>query len=211
MSRRTIAILLIAFGLISIIGIGLWLWWPYRKTTVVKTPAPIAQQPPGYSNDQGAATTPIVNAPIAVPSYDRGQEALDERRIEDLLRRQAIDFTARAGTYANADEFAGLKQVYVDATPELQAYLEAQRLQLVKDHPVRGVAAWGQTARALSSKITSALPVRGASSVDVVVQLQVIAGPDGQTQKSYKQATLSYKLVNGIWVANRIVWADLKI
>lgn len=210
MSRRTIAITLIVFGLFSIIGIGLWLWWPYRKTTTPVVTTPIAIQPPGYSNDQGTSTKPLVNTPVPVPSYNGAQVNLDERRLEEFLRHQAVDFTARAGTYANADEFAGIKQVYVDATPALQAYLETQRLTLVKEHPLRGVA-WGQTVRSLSSRFLSPLPIRGSTSVDILVQVQVTAGADGQTQKSYKQATINYTLVDKTWVASRISWSDIQI
>jgi hypothetical protein len=211
MSRRTIAILLIAFGICSIVGIGLWLWWPYRKAAQ-PTPAqaPVATQPPAYSNDQGIAAEPLVNIPVPVPAYDQGQINLSERQLQEQLRHQAFAFTARAGTYANSDEFAGMKQVYVDASPELQAYLETQRQQLIKDHPVRG-AVWGQTVTPLSARFITPLPIRGKSSVDLLVQAQVLAGPDDNIQKGYKQVTLTYTLVNTTWVASRIVWADLAL
>jgi hypothetical protein len=145
-----------------------------------------------------------------VPAYDQGQINLSERQLQEQLRHQAFAFTARAGTYANSDEFAGMKQVYVDASPELQAYLETQRQQLIKDHPVRG-AVWGQTVTPLSARFITPLPIRGKSSVDLLVQAQVLAGPDDNIQKGYKQVTLTYTLVNTTWVASRIVWADLAL
>lgn len=209
MSRRTIAISLIIFGLVSIIAIAIWLWWPYRNAAKPVTPTPVAQ-PPGYSTDQAPAPQPLVNVPVPVPTYNKEQINLTEARLQELLRHKALDFTARAGTYANADEFAGIKQVYVDATPALQTFLETQRLQLVKDHPMRS-SAWGQTVRALSSRFASPLPIGGGTSVTIVVQAQAITGADGETQKSYKQATIDFTLVNGAWVANRIVWGDIQI
>ncbi len=209
MSRRTIAILLIAFGLISIIGIGLWLWWPYRKTAAPVQVPPVVQ-PPGYSDDIGTATSSLINTPVLVPAYDRDQINLSERTLQDLLRRQAVDFAARVGTYSNSDEFAGMKQVYVDASLELRTYLETQRGELVKAHPLRGEL-WGQTARALSSRLLTPPPLAARTSVDVLVQLQIISGPDGQTNKSYREATITYTRINTTWTASRIVWKDIQL
>lgn len=209
MSRRTIAFLLIAFGLLAIVGIGLWLWWPYRKKAVTPVPLPTVQ-PPAYADDMASTTSPLVNTPIPVPAYDRTEIALNERNLQDLLRRKALDFTARVGTYSNADEFGGIKQVYVDATPELRTYLETQRTQLAKDHPLRGPM-WGQTARALSVRFLTLPPLAGKTSVDLVVQVQLVAGPDEQTAKTYREAKISYTLTNNAWMASRIVWSDLQI
>lgn len=210
MSRRTIAILLIAFGVLSILGIGLWLWWPYRKGPAPKPAAPIAQQPPGYTTNEPTTTSPLVNTPIPAPRYNPDKTNIDEKRLQEQLRHQATEFVARAGTYASSDEFAGIKQVYVSATPELRTYLETQRQQLLKDHPLRAKA-WGQTVYALSSRFLTSLPLGKAQTVEILVQAQVQAGADGEMEKSYKQATVTYSLVNGTWMASRIVWSDLQI
>jgi hypothetical protein len=135
---------------------------------------------------------------------------MSERALQDFLRRQAVDFAARVGTYSNSDEFAGIKQVYVDASPELRTYLETQRLELVKAHPLRGEL-WGQTARSLSSRILTSAPLVGKTSADVLVQLQILSGPDGQTSKSYREAKITYTRANATWTASRIVWTDIQI
>ena len=208
MSRRTIAIILIVLGVLSGIAIIVWLWWPYRKATN-PTPAPVpAAQPPAYPSDTSVASSTPIDRPVQVPPSSRTQITLDERRLQETLRHRAVDIASRAGTYANSDEFAGIKQVYVDATPSLQAFLETQRLELVKQHPMRA-AIWSQTTRVLSSKIISAVPIQNNTTVDIQVQAQVVSGPDGETVKTYKQAVVTFALSEGTWSVNRIVWSDL--
>ena len=204
MSRRTTAILLISAGVAAIVGILIWLWWPYHQAS--KPVAPVAQ-PPAYPTT--STTAPVaVNVPVAIPAASQAQVSANERVAQEKLRREAVDFAARLATYSSADEFAGMKQVYLQSSPSVQTYLEAERQKLIGEHAMRGPS-WGQTARALSSRIVSTLPLSGQKDAEVIVQVQLVNGTEGETLKtSYKEVVLHFTKITTGWQVDRITWQE---
>lgn len=204
MSRRSIATALITFGVLLIIGILVWLWWPYHQAAKPVNPV---VQPPAYPAET-ASVPANVNVPIVIPPANQIQVSADERTAQENLRRQSVDFAARLGTYASADEFAGMKQVYVEVTPEVQAFLELQRLELVKSHASRGPS-WGQTARSVSSRIVSALPLSTHSDAEVIVQMQLSSGAEtAKPTITYKELAIHYVKSGGLWRVDRVNWQE---
>ncbi len=210
-SRRVFAYVLIAFGLVAVIGLCIWLWLTFRGIRTIVTQQ-AAQQPPAYTNDVGALAPKDtgINVPVPVPSYNAAKLSMDEEETQAYLRRRSIDVASRAGTYANGDSFAGIDQVYTDVTPEVKAFLVSQKEVLLKAHPLRG-ASWGQTTRALAAKIISPLPVSTQTVAEVQVQAQVSSGDQsGAPVITYKQITLSYTKTNGTWLVSSIIVNDFQ-
>lgn len=208
MSKRALAISLLIFTALAIIGLLIWLFLTYRAAQ------PPAQQPAPLPSGQTPSTTSVPTSTLTNPPPAPvviGSPAENERQAEDALQRLAMDFTARMATYSSVDEFVAMKVVYTEASAEVQAYLEAQRKQLIADHPAIGPS-WGQTTRSLSSKITSRLPIIGKDTAEVTVQVQQIIESPTQPQANktvYQEAVLSFKRQGTGWLVTHIAWQPI--
>ncbi len=197
MSKRTIAILLIVFGLIAIIAALYWTFSPAIKTRSIlpsmpKPSAPIPQP------------TPSVIIPPAPPKPTAPRTSVNEEQAELVLRQQAMAFVARQGTYTNADGFVALRDVYLDVTPTVRAFYESEQQRLSKEHPLMGDA-WLQTTRALSAKITSDLPLIGKTQAVVTVQAQQsIETGQKPVGISYREILVTFTYTQGRWVVSRV-------
>lgn len=200
MQRRTKAILLIVFGLLVVIGVIVWLIWPWKQQLISQP------QPPGYG-DQPASTQPLQTEPAPVP-VTTDPALLESRRLEDKLRRFAQDFVSRAGSYSNADEFTALRDAGLEATPEVRAFFTSERTRLLSAYALRS-GAWGQTTRGLASKITSPTPIRDQRLVTVEVDAQVITeSGDSSPVITYRKAIVNLQRTGDTWLVSKIEWRD---
>lgn len=203
MSRRTVAILLIVVGILAVAAVLYWTFSPF-----IRRP-PAGQQPPPLPA-AGSIPASGSNQPNALPSKlvepPANTAAFDERQTQELVKREASRFAELQGTYSNADGFASITNAYGQATVELQAILQTKMADLQKAHPISG-ASWGQTTRALSSKISSPLPVKAKNTATVTVQAQQLVDTsikaDGQTV-SYQEYTIELTFKNGNWLVSKI-------
>ena len=199
MQRRTTAILLIGFGLIVIIAVLAWLFWPS-----INTPKAPVEQPPAYPT--GQATDPVIDqtAPIVrVPTTPAGQASL---RIEERLRRTAQDFVSRAGSYSNTDGFNAVRQAGLGTAPAVQAYLNSEQVRLANLYPITG-GSWGQTALGLASRVTTPTPIGTQTSVVVQVDAQIITEVGLQPSvKDYRQANVTFQKAGEDWAISRLEW-----
>lgn len=202
MQRRTTAFLLIGFGIIVIVGVLLWLFWPTLNAP--KTPV---QQPPAYPNGQ-PGTNPVIDqsAPaVRVPTTPAGQASL---RIEERLRRTAQDFVSRTGSYSNADGFAAIRQAGLGASVGVRSYLDAEQTRLAKLYPISN-GSWGQTALGLASRVTSPTPILNQTNVVVQVDAQVITQVGMlPSTTDYKQANVTFQKAGDDWVISRLEWTS---
>lgn len=198
MSKRTIAILLIVFGLIAIIAALYWTFSPVIKTGSIlpgrTQPTPTPQPVP----------TPSVITPQTSPKPASPRVSINEEQAELVLRQQALAFAARQGTYTSADGFIALRDVYLDVNPTIRAFYEAEQQRLSKEHPLMGDA-WLQTTRALSARITSDLPLIGKSQATVTVQAQqIIEAGQKPASISYREIVVTFTYMQGRWVVSRV-------
>ncbi len=201
MQRRTQAFLLIAFGVLVIVGVILWLLQSWRAAN------PSVTQPPAYPDGQvQTEPLPVEPAPVAPAPVDPG--VVESRRLEDKLRRMAQDFASRAGTYSNSDDFAALRDAGLEATPSVRAFFANEQKRLRETYALRS-GIWGQTAYGLASKITSPTPIGNQIEVIVQVQTQIIT-ESGSTApaKSYRQANITLQKSGTNWLVSRIDWAE---
>ncbi len=195
MNKRTTLLLLLAVAVLLIAGV---LYWMFGGKT-----GPV-QQPPAPQPTGG------VPAETSVPfttSTNRGMtDAEKERQAQEAIKRQAMILGSRLGTYGNADAFVAIKTVYVDATSDVQAYLESIRVRLDREHPIKS-GAWGQTTKALSARIDSGFPVLTSRAVDVIVQTQKVVESAGVADVvTYEEAKLSFVKQGSLWVLSRVSW-----
>ena len=208
MSKRAIAIFLLVLAAITLIGLLIWFYLSFRAST------PLAQQPPQPQSTQQPATGTSPVIPVVVPPtvpVDVNSPAEKERQAQEALKRQAMDFTARVASYSSVDSFVGMKVVYTEVTPEVQAFLETTRKQLVTDHPIFG-ASWGQTTKSLNAKITSALPIIGKETAEVTLQVQQTIESPTQPKANrtfYQEAVLGLKRQGAGWIVTRVAWRSM--
>lgn len=197
MQKRVIALLLVVFGLLAIAGVLYWTFAPSFKKpapTAPAAPAPV-QEPTPLPSLPPPASPSNTPAPRAPTSED--QEQL-------LLRQRALQFAARQGSYTNADGFASIQDVYLDVTPTVRSFYQAERDRWIKEHPA-AVGPWTQTLRALSSRITSELPLGGKTQATVSVQAQQTIEANAQPAVvSYQEIIITFTRDQGRWLVSRV-------
>lgn len=200
MSKRVLAILLIILGILAIAGV---LYWTFRPTIQerARNTSPVASEPE-------APVVPASPTPVIVPTPTAPQSATPTNSIEEqeqqLIRHRASAFAARQGSYTNADGFVALRDVYLDVSPTVRAFYQAEQQRLTQEHSLaKGL--WTQTTRSLSSKITSDMPVIGKSQVVVSVQAQQsIESGTASAALSYREFMVTLSREQGRWVVSRI-------
>lgn len=114
-----------------------------------------------------------------------------------------MDFAARAYSYSNADGFAGIANVFTASTDDLKTFLLNEQKRLVALHPI--TSAWRQTARTVSARIVSPLPLLGKTTAQVSVQAQILVDENSSKPAvSYLEITISYVKQGNVWIASRI-------
>lgn len=196
MSKRFIAVALSLLAIVALILVGVWLFGGKKKV--------VQPLPPGRTQYPGVVPGQTGKAPTPTPSPTDPAER--ERQAQDALNRQASTFAASVGSYSNADGFASIKNLYTQVTSDVKTFLETQRAQLLKNHPTFS-SSWGQTTRALSSKITSPLPILSKNSVDVRVQSQQTIESIGASPiVSYMEADITFQKSGDAWIVSQIAW-----
>lgn len=198
--RRTIAISLIVLGALGLIAALWWFVIPlFRKNQPTQQPPPIVVNTP----TNGAPSTITPTTPPLKP-VDPNSPAEKERQAQERLKQQASEFVVLAETYANTDEFDSLREAGLRATKDLQDFLLKQRAALIAAHPRFGPS-WGQTTRAIATRIISGIPILSSEKAEVVVQVQHETGSvDGERKTSYEEVTVSFQKSNSAWIAARI-------
>jgi hypothetical protein len=208
MDKRILAALLLFGGLVAI---GAVIWWvvaqggsgrPTTEPTQLPTQQPLLDPSTGRQINPDQVTQPT--------KIDPQSPEERERQAQEALKRHALSFAARYGSYSNTDEFGSWRSLGVDITAGVQPYLVAEQKKLLQAHPQKD-GYWGQTTKALSSRITSALPVLGKTTAEVTVQTQQTITADAQPNPSvsYQEMILSYSNVNGTWLVSRITLKPL--
>lgn len=206
--KKIVAALLILF-VIAAIAFLIWFLRTGQVPGLPKQqppslPSAVQSQPEQPSPSAGTPTTPAVNVPAtpASPTMSRSEQ---ERQAEDALKRDALMFASRVGSYSNADGFSTMKEVYASATDQVKTYLDGERQKLVQAHPQTGTS-YGQTMRSLSAQITDGLPLLSSSAATVLVQTYHTIDDNNVQVSDYQQATLSYVKKGDAWLVDKIVW-----
>lgn len=203
MSKRVLAIILVIGGLISLAAIIWWAFFPRTEDAdPLVTPRPVI-------DNAGRAIKPTEPAAPPISATDPAEI---ERQLQERLKRQGMSFAARYGTASNADGFDA-RSFGVDITAGLQPFLESERKKLLKAHPPAD-GPWGMTTRALSSRISSVLPIGSGKEAEVTVQTQQttassIAGFVVET--TYSEIILNYTKVGDVWLVSRITSKPLAL
>ncbi len=200
MSKRTLAILLIVFGLLAIIGALYWTFLP-----VVKTGALLPQKRIQPVNPlQPVPLPPVVLPSTPIQGNAKPSISASEEQMQLVLRQQALAFTARQGTYTNTDAFAALRDIVPDVTGPVRAFYEGEALRLRTEHPLVA-GPWVQTMRALSARITSETPLAQKTKATVTVQAQVLVETDQKSAViSYREMIVTFTLTQGRWIVSRV-------
>ena len=205
MQRRTQAIILIVGGFLILLGILLWLFWPLlNKPAAVQPPAlptnvqPSTGKPTNQGSPQTQRTPSTAPAPILAPN---------EQQAEDGAKQFASDFTSRMATYSSTDGFSAITQVYTQVTPDVKTYLESERTKLIAAHPAYGTS-WGQTTRAIATRLITATPILQKTQIEIVVQAQQFTTVGGiqSGSASYQEADLVLNRQGSTWIVSHITW-----
>lgn len=205
-SRRPLAIALIVFGL-AVIAVVIW----FLILPIFRKPSQVTVQPP-VENTPVQSVQDVTPPPVTVPSISVNLLNQQERQAQDALRRLAQDYASRAGTYSNFDDFASIRQVYLQSTPEVQTYLDGVRQELMRTHPALQ-SSWGQTTRGLASRIVSQTPILNRTDVQVMVEAQVSTETNGAADpREYKEIVLSFSrpTITEPWKVSRMEIKDLQ-
>lgn len=176
-------ILFIVLVVAAAIGLGLVFWYVLRPV-LPGTPATKTEQPPALPPSvpfDPSKTAPQPPQPTGEP-VDTTSPEERERQAQEALKRQAMDYASRQGTYSNADDYRALVDAQANVTVELATKLEDQRTLLRRSHPAFGPS-YSQTIRSLSASIdATSVPLLNRSSATVRVQAQQITEEQGKAR-----------------------------
>lgn len=202
-NRRGIFIILIV---LAVLALGAIVWWLVAPLFQPPASNP-AEQPPELPVAIQPTTPVAPTATQAFPPPPRPTDAEQrESYAQDVVMQRAKTLATALGTYSSAEGFASLRDLKVQSTAEMQAFLDSEQQRLVALHPSYGPA-WSQSIRALSARIQSPLPVLGKTEVDVQVQAQQTVESDQQSPEiSYQVASIKMVKVGEVWFARFIRW-----
>jgi hypothetical protein len=202
MQKRSLFLLLL---LVAILGIGAVVWFVLRPV-LPSIPGLTTQQPPAlptevpFNPQNSTPSLPTSTGQAADPNSPQEKE----RQAQEALKRQALDFTARQGTYSSADNFEGLRAITVAVTPELATKLNARLAQLRKDHPNYGPS-WSQSMRPLSAAIDPAsVPVLNGASAKLTIQAQQVTDSQGSQQTAQVTINVSFVKQGDNWIPSDV-------
>jgi len=208
MNRRAILLILLVVGAIAgILAVIFFIIRPFEGSGPAQpSPLPEPSRPtfdpsqPPVTPSAPTGTTPSTSDPVE-----------RERQAQEALKRQALDYAGRQGSYSSVDGFIAIRQVYTLSTPTLQQFLESKRQELVRQYPGFGPS-WSKGTRPLSAKITSGTPVLSSPQVVVEVQAQTTTNEtDGTETVAYERIIITYTSINGSWIAERVDIAPLEL
>lgn len=201
MNRRAILLILLVVGAIAgILAVIFLIIRPFEGVTPEQPPPLPGQTRPEFNPEQAVPTVP---SPTGTPPSTT-DPAEQERQAQEALKRQAMDYAGRQGSYSSVDGFASIRQVYTLSTTSLQQYLESQRQALAVQYPAFGPS-WSKVTRPLSARIISGVPVLASAEVVVEVQAQTIVhDTNGAETVAYERITITYTGSAGARVADRI-------
>lgn len=203
MNKRILAIILVVVGILAVIG-TLW-FFVFKKPS-----APVVPQQPGQNTVtpsvpfDPSTSVPTFQPPTGTPP-DANSAEEKERQAQEKLRRIAMNYAARLGTYSADDRFEAIRDAQAIATADFQPRLAALRAQLQNDHAVG--SNWSQMARPATSAIEPAsLPVFGKTSATINVQAQRTVG----STQDYLNIAITLTEQNGNWLVSNAVFTTLE-
>jgi len=199
--KRIYLIVLIISAAAAVAAVVFYFLWPG-----ISGPTP-SKQPPAQTSTPPAPFDPSRPPTLQPPTGsapDINDPAEQERQAEEALKRQALDFAGRQGSYSNANDFVAIRQAYPQSTTQLATFLESQRQELINTYPSYG-APYGRTMRSLSANITAGQPILNGTAATVEVQTQVVTNnTNGSSATSYVKVTIEYIKSGDVWMADHI-------
>lgn len=200
MSPTAKRILFIVIAILGAAGIGFAIWFMLRSPKAEPTPTPVVEPEP--VTPVSVPRLPVLaTSTRTAPSPDSAEE--QERKAREALFRRAKDVVARGSTYSSVDQFAAIQQVYIDVTPEVKTFLEAEREALLRDRAGSGYA---QTTRPLAARLEEEVMVRTATDVVVEVDAQRLIEQNGGQTVSLVRAMAAFTRRGEAWVMTRLTW-----
>lgn len=159
------------------------------STMAVVAPAPESEQAPAPAASTADATEPTIAAPEQQPPEDSK---------DAQLKRFALDFAARFGTYSSDAQAENLKQLMPLMSGELQTWAEKI---LASPASARAEKFTSVTSAALSAQIISQTSAHAV--VEVSTQRSYVEG--SEQRLAYEIATLSLAK-SGTWKVESVGW-----
>lgn len=194
MEDRTKKLMYVAGGVVAIAIIALIVRAIITKTG--QPAAPVAQQPAG---EAGAPTQPLATTTpktIPEPIKSPGQPMPDT--ADGVLKRAALDFAARFGTYSTDVQNQNLKQLLPVMTGDLRTWAEKK----VAEPPKFYIAYQGVTTRALAAKIIS----QTSKDAKVEVSTQRVYTSAAKITTEYETARLHLIVSGSNWLVDSAEW-----
>ncbi len=198
--RKQIGILLILIGVIVIILIVYFGFIKSAPLPSLTTPTATttAQLPTGT-----AATATPSDAPRNYQQYNVASEAPHQTNATDLAKL-AMAFASRFGSYSNQSDYGNFTDLKIFMTDNMAEWVDTYIVQLkAKD---TGPGYYGITTRAISADVKSFDDKAGTAQVTVLTERSESADTIGGGKAYAQNLDLTFKKVNGDWLADRAYW-----
>lgn len=189
MSKKLIVFVVLIVGGLLLIGVLLFnIYRQVRPEAAVNKSAPVVNEP-------------VVSSPEPVLT----PEQTARMKAEDEIRRLAIMFVERFGSYSNQSTLNNVTELTAMMSENMKAWAEKYSGDLLKEFSAAKEYK-GISTRVISSAFQSFDPAKGLSEVLVVAQREEVKGLKSEPNVFYQQMFLTFRRFGEIWKLDGAYW-----
>ncbi|OGF26908.1 hypothetical protein A2477_03500 [Candidatus Falkowbacteria bacterium RIFOXYC2_FULL_47_12] len=193
MNKKLLAILIIIFALLVLIGLIYFLFLAPVKET---TPAPEAAQPVIIADQQN------LPAPVV-----RNQVVTRARVSEDELKSLSASFVERFGSYSNQSGYQNIRELDVFMSQAMQTWAASYIAQARASQADTSIY-YGITTKAVVVGTNSFSDTDGRASFTVQTQRREAIGTSANERSFQQTADIALVKEAGVWKVDSVSWAE---
>jgi len=218
MNTKITGILLISVGVLSLLGIGYFIF--YKNFYVAGDP--VSQQkndkiqsekdkindfyklPIKKDGDEEIVISPIVKKKIVINSQDQEKKKVIDNTEADILRI-AASFSERFGSYSNQSNFSNVSDLKLFMTDKMKIWADnfiIENLEKNKDISVY----YGVTSKAISEEIININKDLGYATVRVSTLRKESAQTSSTNPSFYQDIEINLKKERNVWLVDEANW-----
>ena len=202
MNKRLLGILIIAIGLIVLVGIVYFIFiykfsQPEEQTQPT-TSNQSSEQQTSQNTEQPAATTSRINIISPVKKTAVG---------ESDLKRMAAAFSERFGSYSNQSDYGNVRDLKIFMSSRMQAWADNYISQAIAKKAETNIY-YGITTKAIAGETRNYDSDLGQAEILVKTQRREATGTTANASSFYQEIIVKFIHENGVWKVDGAFWQN---
>jgi len=198
MNKRLLGIIVIAIGLIVLIGIVYFIFF-YNFSQ------PQEQVQPAVSQQTNTQPVNRANQPSTTNQVSIVQSPKKTDLSEIDLKRMAESFAERFGSYSNQSNYGNISDLKIFMSSRMQAWADDYINQAIQRKTDANIY-YGITTKAIASEIKQYDNDSGQAEILVKTQRREATGTTANASSFYQEITIKFIKENGVWKVNDAFW-----